>query len=1383
MPSHRNRYNNIHKILDIGYVLESYHCPSSHSNSKFNILSLNKNEIVFILDVSKNHWLDIVTINETKNISRGWFPQNYVKLINDTRIKNIHFTKLSNLLSSSNSSSSSSSSILNSDPIDPLSSWSFINPNDQNITNNITDQQDNQNIEKSSMTSLDLLKDYKLCTRTQIEKEFYNKFTLSNDKSYKLPILWQIMENDQNNGIGDSRHKLIYYNSDLKIYCYEFPVLIHSSWEREKFDSIDTLKSSKLYLSNKKLFISNPNDSISLLDIFEHLLYSSSLLKRVLLTKDKLKTAKYLKSISLTVTYIFLIIRHFEPFFISSVKKRIRQLLKSILKYSSLIKLNANIHCSKDLLQNISNSNFIMGNKSQFTNRNSQGTFNGSNTIPYFTNFNGYECDRNDSLTTNDTTVSNNTLIQPLSSYNPRYYNRNTSVSSIYSKNSTIDLSPRRTSTTFINEKIAQRIEDLMFSHIDNLQNSTQLLFYFINNCVKLPDEGALSLPQLFPRFFIDSYGNGNWSNLIVNYLTTTDSVTTMSTVDGLFSKQSTVSLSSITSDGLVDIENPVSPSIPHFLKEPIQQASNEDTASVSNPNSKMSKNKSSTTPSSNINTSGRASSNPPTSTSPSLSYLAKNPDALFNKSASVTDVCKHRDLVTKKREKLRNRIYPLNRDTLTMMMTKKEAVYNDMLDYMICTTDSEPNINKILKVYTELNEHNVNLYIIENLDLTFFANLKNVIENGDHNDETIKLLNYTANNIVFLINSYLEVKQWFHDISIELTMVTQEVTSEDPKVFKSMLPFYGVGSMENIQINDINFSKGGFQYNKDSFKDDKFVMDLYEQLVGDDVSSAEMGIPNIYDEFKYVYSKYYDVNCMAYSAVEKLLEEKERIINYCARTMQEALIVELEKREFKDKEYFESNFAEGFISNPTIVNTVGLYDDLSPWYLKSDSEALVILDQNSGNIKFATRDALVSYLVYSKSDGSIDMKFMNVFLLTFRSIFSSTAEMLLTIIDKYHSEPPEGLTYKEYTEWMEKKLIPIKKNVVKILNKFLKRYWTPVYWEPNLESILMEISNQIEIEKIDGSDQLCNCIRRLIRNCKKAILHDPKEALNCGKPLPAPSKSVRNLKLSNIAPAQYAQQITLLNHEIFCNISSFECLDKIWGKQKNCGFGGSENISKFIEHANFMTNYVSYKIVKQTDIKKRVKVINYFITVALHCQRLCNYATLTAILSGLYASPVHRLKKTWNGVSNESKEILRKLDHLMDSKKNFLDYRMCLKSIPEKVACVPFFGVYLSDLTFADTGNQDSSEKINFRKRVMIYDIIGEIEGFQKRTYANVLAKNNDIQTFILDSLKGVPDLDEQYQLSLQIEPRATSKTERKAKPLTTTKLWKNKSSIKLFG
>lgn len=1393
-----NQCNENHKILNIGYVLESYHCLSAQSDPKVNILSLKKHEIVFILDVSKKGWLDVITITEGKNLCRGWFPQNYVKIINDVRIKNLHFKKLSNLLSTSNSSASSSSlssldnislpesstvnknknlttQIRNFDPtekIDPLSLWSFTGH---------TDKHDGIRAMKPSMgTGFDLLKDYKLCTKAQIENDFYNQRLLPNDKISKTPIIWQIMENVQNKN-QNKNHRLIYYNHDLKIYCYELPVLIHQMWEREKLGSMVNLKDSKLYLARSDTFIFNPTDSISILDIFESVLYCSSLLKRVLMTRDKLKISKYLKSMSLTVTYITLIIRHFEPFVLSSVKKELRQLLKSILKYSSLIKLNANIHCTKYLFQNFSNSNsnsnVTIGNKQQSIYRNNHGTFNTSDTMstdvsPCFAKLCGDKRDRNDSVTTNETIVSNNTLIQPSSSYNTQFYNRHASISSIYSKNSTIDLSPRRTSATFINVETLQRIKDLMFAHIDSLQNSIQLLFYFINNCVNLPDERALSLPQLFPRFFIDSYGNENWSNLIVNHLTTSNSVTTMSTVDSLFSKKSVTSLSSMTSAGSVGTENAVGLNVSQYLKDNLQQTTNEYESPVVNLNSTVSKSKSFATSSSNMNIAGKSSS-----------YLGKNSKLSFNKSGSVIDRSRHCNLLTKKRTEFRNKIYPLNRDTLNIMMTRKEAMYDNMLNFLISTSESKPRINEVLKIYTELNDHNVNIYIVEHLDLTFFANLKSIIDNGDPNDENIKLLNHSTSNIIFLINNYLEVKQWFHDISIELTMVTQEVTLEDPKVFQSMSPFRGVGSMESTQIDDLNFSRNGFQENKDAFKDDRLAMHFYEQLVKDDVNAESVEILNIYDEFKYVYSKYYDINCMAYSAVEKLLEEKERIINYCARTMQDTLIVELQKGEFNDIEWFESNFIKELSFNPTVVNKAGSYDDISLWYIKPDTVAPITLDQTGRNIKFATKDALVNYLLFSNYDGSIDTKFMHVFLLTMKSMFSSTTEMLLTIIDKYHSEPPDGLTYNEYTEWTEKKLIPMKKNVVKVLDEFLKRYWISVYWEPNLELVLIELSNQLETDNIDGSDRLLDNIKKVIRNCKRAIVHNPNEALNSSNQILVPSRSVKNLKLSNIASAQFAQQITLINHEMYCKISAFECLDKIWGKQKNNGFGGSKNISKFIEHANCMTNYVSYKIVSQTDIKKRVKVINYFISVALHCQRMCNFATLTAILSGLYSSPVYRLKKTWNEVSDESKEILQKLDHLMDSKKNFLNYRMCLKSISEKAACVPFFGVYLSDLTFADAGNQDSSEMINFHKRVMIYDIIDKIESFQKRTYSNVLAKNNAIQAFILESLEGVPDLDEQYRLSLQIKPRDNPKTQRRTKTITTTKVWKNRPGMKLFG
>lgn len=63
------------------------------------------------------------------------------------------------------------------------------------------------------------------------------------------------------------------------------------------------------------------------------------------------------------------------------------------------------------------------------------------------------------------------------------------------------------------------------------------------------------------------------------------------------------------------------------------------------------------------------------------------------------------------------------------------------------------------------------------------------------------------------------------------------------------MLPFYDVRSMENIQISDMNFSRIGF-YSMNSFKNDELLMNLYEQLVGDDIGSSDAGISNICDEF-----------------------------------------------------------------------------------------------------------------------------------------------------------------------------------------------------------------------------------------------------------------------------------------------------------------------------------------------------------------------------------------------------------------------------------------------------------------------------------------------------------------------------------------------------
>ena len=78
--------------------------------------------------------------------------------------------------------------------------------------------------------------------------------------------------------------------------------------------------------------------------------------------------------------------------------------------------------------------------------------------------------------------------------------------------------------------------------------------------------------------------------------------------------------------------------------------------------------------------------------------------------------------------------------------------------------------------------------------------------------------------------------------------------------------------------------------------------------------------------------------------------------------------------------------------------------------------------------------------------------------------------------------------------------------------------------------------------------------------------------------------------------------------------------------------------------------------------------------------------------------------------------EVYEKYDHLMAN--NFKEYRAALKTRGSDTPCLPYLGVYLSDLTFIEDGNQDLLEmnghkQINFGKRAMITKIIKDIKRY----------------------------------------------------------------------
>lgn len=105
-----------------------------------------------------------------------------------------------------------------------------------------------------------------------------------------------------------------------------------------------------------------------------------------------------------------------------------------------------------------------------------------------------------------------------------------------------------------------------------------------------------------------------------------------------------------------------------------------------------------------------------------------------------------------------------------------------------------------------------------------------------------------------------------------------------------------------------------------------------------------------------------------------------------------------------------------------------------------------------------------------------------------------------------------------------------------------------------------------------------------------------------------------------------------------------------------------------------------------------------------------------------------------------------------MDPSKSYKEYRQHLYRAVG--ACVPYLGVFLSDLTFIEDGNSDfvkGTDLINFEKCAMIAKVIRDIQQFQQLSYN--FRPVFEIQNYLmkLDSLNEK----EAYELSLQCEPR----------------------------
>ncbi|KAI0386210.1 ras GEF [Hypomontagnella monticulosa] len=440
----------------------------------------------------------------------------------------------------------------------------------------------------------------------------------------------------------------------------------------------------------------------------------------------------------------------------------------------------------------------------------------------------------------------------------------------------------------------------------------------------------------------------------------------------------------------------------------------------------------------------------------------------------------------------------------------------------------------------------------------------------------------------------------------------------------------------------------------------------------------------------------------------------------------------------------------EGAIPQPAIQQVeetppflrLDLENDLS-WDLKATPPA----------VKGGSLLALVEQLTrHDKSDFS----FNNTFLLTYRS-FTTARELFELLVKRFNIQPPEGLSNPDYEIWRDRKQKLIRFRVVNIIKSWFENFWME---EPNDETrqLIRDVyafaRDTVKSTETPGANNLMAVLDQRLSgkdiSSKRMI-----QTFANNVPPPIMPKNMKKLKFLDIDVTEFARQLTIIESKLYGKIKPTECLNKTW--QKKVGDNEAEpapNVKALILHSNQMTNWVAEMILAQMDVKKRVIVIKHFVSVADKCRSLNNFSTLTSIISALGTAPIARLKRTWDQVPARTQAVLETMRRLMASTKNFGEYREALHAA--NPPCIPFFGVYLTDLTFIEDGIPSIIKKtslINFAKRAKTAEVIRDIQQYQNSPYS--LQPVPELQDYILSNMQAAGDVHEMYDKSLVVEPR----------------------------
>ncbi|XP_046902061.1 son of sevenless homolog 2 [Hypomesus transpacificus] len=423
--------------------------------------------------------------------------------------------------------------------------------------------------------------------------------------------------------------------------------------------------------------------------------------------------------------------------------------------------------------------------------------------------------------------------------------------------------------------------------------------------------------------------------------------------------------------------------------------------------------------------------------------------------------------------------------------------------------------------------------------------------------------------------------------------------------------------------------------------------------------------------------------------------------------------------------------------------------------------------------IKAGTVVKLIERLTYHMY---ADPNFVRTFLTTYRS-FCKPQDLLNLLIDRIDIPEPEPTEADRQALWngdqpmaaelqrfRREYVQPVQLRVLNVFRQWVEHHFYDFDNDPELRCRLEEyITSKIQLRGKSMRkwvESINKIIRRKMQTQSNGVSHN----ITFESP-PPPIEwhisrvgQVDTFDLMTLHPIEIARQLTLLESELYRAVRPSELVGSVWtkeDKEKN-----SPNLLRMIRHTTNLTLWFEKCIVEAENLDERIAVFSRVIEILQVFQELNNFNGVLEVVSAINSVPVYRLDHTFEAVPERKKKILEEAVEL--SQDHFKKYLAKLKSI--NPPCVPFFGIYLTNILKTEEGNpdflkRDSKEPlINFSKRRKVAEITGEIEQYQNQPYC--LKVEHDIKRFF-ENLNPMGSMSEKefsdylFNKSQEIEPR----------------------------